>query len=165
MAMISATFVARLGLTLLLLLPACDGGEPSGDAPVLVFDPGGRDIEISVEVADTPEKRQRGLMGREELPEDAGMVFLHDQPVTSGFWMKDTLIPLSVAFWDEAGTIGAILDMEPCEADPCTVYSPGISWVGAVEVNQGFFEEHGIATGTRVSLEGVSRPGDRAPSA
>ena len=164
--MISATLGARLGLTLLLLLPACGGSsaDPSGDAPVLVFDPGGRAIEISVEVADTPDERQRGLMGREALPEDAGMVFLHGEPVTSGFWMKDTLIPLSVAFWDRSETIGAILDMEPCEAEPCTVYSPGITWIGAVEVNQGFFQDSGIEVGTRVSLEGAS-PGNRAPYA
>jgi uncharacterized protein len=55
-------------------------------------------------------------MGRESLREDAGMVFLETQPVRQSFWMKDTLIPLSVAFWDEGGEILATLEMDPCDA-------------------------------------------------
>lgn len=164
--MISGGLTARLGLALALLLSACQGSGRASKAggPALVFDPGGRAIEISVEIADAPEERQRGLMGRESLPEDAGMVFLHAEPVTSGFWMKDTLIPLSVAFWDESETILQILDMEPCRTDQCTIYTPGAPWVGAVEVNQGFFEKHGIGVGTAVSLEGYRGPGDEPPA-
>jgi uncharacterized membrane protein (UPF0127 family) len=81
------------------------------------------------------------------------MAFLQAWPVQQPFWMKDTLIPLSVAFWDQDGRIRAILDMEPCPAEPCPLYDPGVSWIGAVEVNQGFFEERGVEIGDRVRLE------------
>jgi uncharacterized membrane protein (UPF0127 family) len=68
--------------------------------------------------------------------------------------MKDTLIPLSIAFWNESGAIVAILDMEPCPDDECPSYDPGVDFVGALEVNQGFFDEHGIDVGDRVRLVG-----------
>jgi uncharacterized membrane protein (UPF0127 family) len=66
--------------------------------------------------------------------------------------MKDTLIPLSIAFWNEQDRIVAILDMEPCEADPCPSYDPEVEFEGALEVNQGFFEEHGVEVGDTVEL-------------
>jgi uncharacterized membrane protein (UPF0127 family) len=67
--------------------------------------------------------------------------------------MKNTLIPLSVAFWDEAGRIVAILDMEPCPANPCPTYDPGSSFVGALEVDQGRFASDGVAIGDRIEVE------------
>jgi uncharacterized membrane protein (UPF0127 family) len=108
---------------------------------------------LDVEIAETPETRARGLMGRTSLPEDAGMVFLYPTPVDTGFWMKDTLIPLSIAFWDRDGRILEILDMEPCREDPCPVYDPGVTWLGAVEVNLGVFYDLGIRVGDRVRLD------------
>lgn len=107
---------------------------------------------LEVEVADEPAERSVGLMGRTSLPEDRGMVFLFDGPVSTSFWMKDTLIPLSIAFWTEDQRIVAILDMEPCEADPCPTYGPGVPFVGAVEANQGWFERNGVRVGDGVEL-------------
>ena len=68
--------------------------------------------------------------------------------------MKDTLIPLSVAFFDEDGRILEILDMEPCppETDPCPVFEPGVSYLGALEVNQGAFEEAGVEVGDMIEI-------------
>ena len=91
-------------------------------------------------------------MGRTSLREDRGMVFLFERRTTSGFWMKDTLIPLSIAFWDEDERIVAIVDMTPCEGDPCPTYRPGVPYVGAVEVNRGWFERSGVGIGDRVEL-------------
>ena len=112
----------------------------------------GNPVVVHVEVADSPDERATGLMNRESLPQDQGMVFLWEEPIEASFWMKDTLIPLSVGFWDEDGRILAILDMQPCEADPCPVYDPEVPFSGAIEVNQGFFEEHGIERGDRIEL-------------
>jgi uncharacterized protein len=133
----------------LLFLTAC--GEPP--EATLVIDTGADDVEIGVELADTLRERSRGLMGREELAPEAGMVFLVPEPTDTAFWMKDTLIPLSVAFWDRAGRIFRIVDMEPCREEPCRYYEPGRPWIGAVEVNRGFFEEHGVAVGDVVRLK------------
>jgi len=139
-----------------LLLSGCAGTQPA-EPPgpprgVLTISGNGSTVRIRVEIAETTEAKLRGLMGRTSLPEDSGMVFLEEEPVISGFWMKDTLIPLSIAFWDEKGRIFRILDMEPCLEDSCTTYDPRGAWVGAVEVNQGFFEEHGVEVGDRVAL-------------
>jgi uncharacterized membrane protein (UPF0127 family) len=67
--------------------------------------------------------------------------------------MKNTLIPLSIAFLDADGRILRILDMEPCEADPCPLYPPGVAYTSALEVNQGAFERWGVEVGDLVTLE------------
>jgi uncharacterized membrane protein (UPF0127 family) len=157
-AMIEARSVNRPASALLfaLLLASCQGSAPPvQDLPAgtLHIETSGGEVLVHVSIAETPEARIRGLMHVEELDEDAGMVFLYTWPVSHSFWMKDTLIPLSIAFWDETGTIRAILDMEPCPKEPCPLYDPGVSWLGAVEVNQGFFEERGVEIGDRVRLE------------
>jgi uncharacterized membrane protein (UPF0127 family) len=81
------------------------------------------------------------------------MVFLFPQDETGGFWMKNTLIPLSIAYYDRAGKIVRILDMEPCMADSCPVYEPGVAYRGALEVNQGAFRRWGVAEGDTIELE------------
>ena len=110
-------------------------------------------VRVDVEIADSDEERQVGLMNRESLPEDAGMLFVFEGDVDFGFWMKNTLIPLSIAFADADGEIVRILDMEPCEADPCTVYEPGATYRTALEVNQGAFADWGVAEGDRLTLD------------
>ena len=111
------------------------------------------EVTVDVEVADSSSERRVGLMNRASLPEDAGMAFLFEGPTDGGFWMKDTLIPLSIAFWDEERRIVAILDMQPCETDSCPVYDPGIRYIGALEVNQGFFDRRGVRVGDRIEME------------
>ncbi len=110
-------------------------------------------VSVDVEIADSDEERQVGLMNRESLPEDAGMLFVFEEDVSFGFWMKNTLIPLSIAFADADGEIVRILDMEPCEADPCTVYEPEATYRTALEVNQGAFADWGVAEGDRLTLD------------
>ena len=120
--------------------------------PVVVLETAAGEVEVPVEVADSQQEREVGLMNRDSLPADAGMIFLFDEDHAGGFWMKDTLIPLSIAFADADGTILGILDMEPCEADPCDIYDPGVPYRSALEVNQGAFESWGVQTGDRLSL-------------
>lgn len=159
-----------IGFTVALLLGACGGGEEGTDEPaapeasprsgietdatlIITRGDGGDSMELDVAVMETPEERAQGLMFVEEMGDRQGMVFLYDEPTTTGFWMKNTLIPLTLAVWDEGGTILAILDMEPCDEDPCPTYYPGVPFVGAVEVNQGAFQTHGIAVGDTARLE------------
>jgi uncharacterized membrane protein (UPF0127 family) len=148
--MIEAARALRPAIVLVVVLLAACGPPPEA---VLVVDASGDEVEIDVEVADTPRERAVGLMNREELDGDAGMVFLVPEPTETSFWMKDTLIPLSVAFWDREGRIFRILDMEPCRQEPCPFYEPGRPWLGAVEVNRGFFRDAGVRVGDRVRLE------------
>ena len=109
-------------------------------------------VELQVRIAETDESRRIGLMGVRHLDSDAGMAFLFDEPVRSGFWMKNTVIPLSIAFWDGQGRIVAIREMTPCHETPCPIYSPGADYVGAIEANRGFFAAHDVQVGDRIQL-------------
>src|SRR6185312_3234258 len=124
----------RLVCAAFVLLRAGCGAKD--DSPRAVMQAGGDDVVVHVEVADTESERARGLMGRTELADDSGMVFVFPQDTTSSFWMKDTLIPLSIAFYDDGGRIVRILDMEPCRGDPCPVYDPRAVYRGALEVDK-----------------------------
>ncbi len=149
----------RIALLLLVLLTqsACflesdqDTSDPNQTAVVVIHSSAG-DQTLSVEVAATPEARAAGLMGRESLEPYDGMVFTWDQPVNASFWMKDTLIPLSIAFWDKHRKIVAIFDMDPCTADPCPTYDPGVDILGAIEVAHGELARRGVAVGDEVEL-------------
>jgi uncharacterized membrane protein (UPF0127 family) len=111
-----------------------------------------RPVSVAVEIAETDEQRRFGLMFRKFLPDAAGMVFVFPTDTTGGFWMKNTLVPLSIAFYDRGGRIRRILDMEPCTAEPCPVYEPGVAYRGALEVNRGAFERWGVEEGDTIEL-------------
>ena len=136
---------------------ASDGDISFAPARVLI-DTGEGSVIVDVEKAETPEERSRGLMFRESLAPDEGMVFLFFEETASAFWMKNVKIPLSIAFFDADGTILKILDMEPCTEEPCELYDPlyddgaAVTYVGALEVNQGSFEEWGVEQGDRITV-------------
>lgn len=130
---------------------SCGGGEERHGT--LRFETRTGRVELPVELADSDGERRRGLMDRASLPAGAGMVFLFEREHQGGFWMKDTLIPLSVAFLDRDGRVLEILDMTPCASDPCPVYDPGVRYVAAVEVNRGAFARLGVAVGDVARLE------------
>lgn len=109
-------------------------------------------LRLEVEIAQTPEERSRGLMNIERLPENSGMAFLSGQLTKSPFWMKDTKIPLDIAFWNEQSTIVDIQQMEPCTTDPCPFYYPTSDYVSAVEANQGVFARNDVRVGDRILL-------------
>ena len=107
---------------------------------------------IKAELADTFPTRTRGLMHREKLAQNAGMLFRFDETDVQCMWMKNTLIPLSVAFLDEAGTILNIADMQPqTEQSHCAVRPARY----ALEMNRGWFAERGIKPGAK--LRGIER--------
>jgi uncharacterized protein len=141
-------------------LAACGGGEGTGEpTPVprsaVTFEDqdGVIDSTLFVEVADAPDEHRRGLMGVEHLPADEGMAFVFEEPTETTFWMKDTLIPLSIAFVDAGGVIVGVREMPPCEADPCPSYGVDRPFVLAVEANRGWFTDRGIGAGDRANLE------------
>jgi uncharacterized membrane protein (UPF0127 family) len=139
----------------LMALAACRPATPVEGLPrgTLSIEGNSGPVQVDVSIAETRETKARGLMGVEEMDPDTGMVFLQDEPARISFWMKDTLIPLSIAFWGPDQRIATILDMEPCRTSTCPTYDPEIEWVGALEVNEGFFAEHGIEEGASVRLE------------
>ena len=145
----------RLAPLLLLVAVACGSAEVASvpeASPALSIRTDDGIVSLDVQVADTPAERRTGLMGRESLSPYDGMVFVWEEPVVITFWMKDTLIPLSIAFWDEGGRIISLLDMDPCAQEPCPTYGPNQPFVGAVEVARGAFERHGVVLGDTVEL-------------
>ena len=129
------------------MLLACAGSEAEPDGPTrgtITFN--GR-ASLDVRIADDDEERQRGLMGVTSLDANEGMLFEFAEPTDSPFWMKNTLIPLSIAFIDEDDRIVTVLEMEPCGEEPCPTYSATAPYMLAVEANAGWFDEHGIDEG------------------
>lgn len=104
------------------------------------------------EIASTPRSMQRGLMFREWLPENAAMLFLYQHPQPVSFWMKNTLIPLDILFFDARGYLVEIkYEVPPCVADPCPVYPSrhqNIQYV--VELNAGIAKKRDIRIGDRL---------------
>lgn len=109
------------------------------------------DKEVRVELALTPAQMARGLQRRRSLPPDEGMLFIYSQPVRSEFWMKDTLIPLSIAFIDGEGRILDIQEMVP--DDGSRRYRCPLPYRYALEMNRGWFKKNGVRVGEKVNLE------------
>ena len=150
----------------LLIVAGCGGQKsesPSGTAPpttgpqtsrtptVSITNSEGERVVVRVEIANTEAARERGLMGRTALAEDAGMLFVFDREQPLAFWMKDTLIPLSIAYIDSNARIVDIQDMQALDETPHPSAEPAKY---ALEVNQGFFRNRGIEVGNKVSLPG-----------
>ncbi len=111
----------------------------------------GKEI-LTVEIADTNQTRAKGLMGRTELAEDRGMLFIYEETQRLVFWMKNTLIPLSIGFFDENQSLIQVLDMEPPLGKNLIRYRSTAPALYALEVNQGWFEKHGIEPGAKFSF-------------
>jgi uncharacterized protein len=130
---------------LLLFLLACLPAALRAELPAVQLSAGMH--AIRAEVADTMGARMQGLMHRKSMPQNAGMVFVFDEQATHCMWMKNTYIPLSVAFIDDAGAIVNIENMQPhteqahCAARPVRF---------ALEMNKGWFAQRGIKPGAKL---------------
>lgn len=102
---------------------------------------------LNAEIAATPESRMRGLMQRDGLCEDCGMLFAFPRADRYGFWMRDTPLPLSIAFIAPDGRVINIEDMQPFTSEPHYAKTKALY---ALEMNRGWFSRHGIKAGDRV---------------
>jgi hypothetical protein len=106
--------------------------------------------DLTIELATTPEARSCGLSLRDNLSANRGMLFVYAEPEVLTFWMKNTRMPLSIAFIDTAGRIVSIQKMNPFPIT--TVYESPVPALYALEVNQGWFEENGVGVGDAVEF-------------
>jgi len=106
---------------------------------------------LAVELATTPTSRVCGLSHRDQLPKNHGMLFVFPDRRPRNFWMKDTSIPLSIAFLDNSGQILSIQDMVPLQTDK--QYNSSQPARYALEVNQGWFSRRGIEVGDVVEMK------------
>jgi uncharacterized protein len=160
------SFFSRLSAILIFgLLPfvlpglssAEDNVRPPG-APPAIFNGGQAQLPrtqlragmflISAEVANSPQTRANGLMMRTQMATNEGMLFVFERADPQCFWMRNTLLPLSIAFLDEEGTILNIADMQPKSDDSHCSAKPAKY---ALEMNQGWFKAKGIAAGAKIA--------------
>lgn len=113
----------------------------------------GGPVVLTVEIAESDAQHEYGLMNRRSMPPDSGMLFVFQPPADAkriGFWMKDTLIPLSIAFVEPGLTIESLQEMQAL--DESIHYAPA-DYAYAVEANQGYFTSHNVAVGDKVSIQ------------
>jgi len=125
-------------------------------AVVTFFPTNSTSVVMTCEVASSPEKRSVGLMFREELPVDEGMLFVYESPHNVSFWMKNTFIPLDIIFLNETGTVinveEADVEIDVPDENLGSYRSAGpVLWI--VEINQGLCKLYDIGVGTNVSIE------------
>ena len=112
----------------------------------------GNPINIKAEIARTDEERSRGFMNRKKIPEGTGMLFVFEKDEVLNFWMKNTPVPLSIAYIDSSGKIRNIFDMKPFSLEPV---KSTVSVRYALEVPQGWFSRNGIKTGDKIDLSPI----------
>lgn len=145
-----------LGVASVLMLSACG----TKTLTLTSFD-GTQTETIAVEIADSPKEREKGLMNRSSLKPDTGMFFVFQEPQMLTFWMKNTLIPLDVIFFDPQGNFVSAVTMEPCTSTPCPTYKSGSLSAYALEVPKGYRKDHKIGTGWKIypsAVRAISKP-------
>jgi uncharacterized protein len=134
------------------LIAACSSGngtdENTPGEPLTILAADGSTVHLRAEVADTPNQRREGLMGRTKLAPDSGMLFVIEPP-GRGFWMKDTTLALTVAFIGECGEIVAFADLDPLSEEVKNTERP---YTFALEMEQGWFAANGVAVGDAFQL-------------
>ena len=138
-------FLGLLGC--LFLLTSC------APTPGVTFFSSHGKVHVATEVADTNQARSQGLMFRETLNENAGMLFVFDEEAPRTFWMKNTLIPLDIIFVDSELTVVSIIEnAQPCKEDPCQIYPSIEPAQYVIETNAGFAKLHVIRVGDTVEI-------------
>ncbi|WP_414709503.1 DUF192 domain-containing protein [Ramlibacter sp.] len=139
---------SALALALACSMAACAAfaQEPQMNLPRLRLSAGMH--QIDAQVAASPDQRMTGLMHRTEMPQQEGMLFVFEYPAQQCFWMKNTLLPLSVAFIEEDGTIANIDEMKAQTLDSHCSAKP-VRYV--LEMNQGWFARKGIKAGQKIA--------------
>lgn len=173
--MIRGTVWKAARLSVVAAALACGGGgqPPAERVPVVTFDTARARVEtesdtipLVVELAETEAQRAHGLMERDSLASDHGMLFLYDRPRdprAGGFYMWRTRMPLDIAFLDESGRVVGIDRMEPCPNPyprQCPTHAPEVPYTAALEVPAGWLDRHGVEVGDRVVREDEPEAGD-----
>lgn len=148
-------FAPALCIILFFALTGCqnDESKPVDDGTYLSLNIG--ETTISVELAVSKEEQNRGLMYRREMPENNGMLFIFSSPTQMAFWMKNTYIPLDIAYIDSDGSILEIYAMYPQSTN--SVMSRNRNILYALEMNQGWFAKNKITPGTKIDTEAVKK--------
>ena len=127
------------------------GCERSPRLPIRELEIGG--VTVRAELALTPEQRSRGLQSRSRLGMNEGMLFIFPRPAEDAFWMRDVLLPLSIAFIDPDGIVLSVQEMLPDGGEK--LYRSPLPYRYALEMNRGWFENNRVRVGDRLDLSGI----------
>ncbi|HLI82230.1 MAG TPA: DUF192 domain-containing protein [Candidatus Binataceae bacterium] len=142
--------VAWVVIALMPALAACDSAS---QVSIVSADNSTRGT-VKVEIADKPDTRELGLMYREHLDDNAGMLFIFPAPTTAQFWMKNTMIPLDMLFADSSGKVlGIVADAQPYSQALLGGFA-GTLYV--LEVNGGYAAQHHVVAGDRLQFRGFN---------
>jgi uncharacterized membrane protein (UPF0127 family) len=130
----------------------CRSTAPNDVCNIYIINSKNARVLLKVEVADNNDRRQRGLMFRKEMKTDHGMLFVFEQEQTLTFWMRNTYLPLSIAYIGASGVINEIYHMKPL--DDTILYPSLLPARYAIEVNKGWFDKNFISEGCRVEFNG-----------
>ena len=147
------TFHSIASLLLASLTASAVAQGVAQNLPAIALQAGMHNIRAAV--AQTPEQRQTGLMFRREMAQHEGMLFVFEQASAQCFWMKDTLLPLSIAFLADDGSVVNIADMKPQALDSHCSAQP-VRYV--LEMNQGWFAKRGIKPGSKIAGKPFGNP-------
>jgi uncharacterized membrane protein (UPF0127 family) len=145
----------HIGLSVLLIIAlsiALGAENLNRKYKIFLFSENGKKVGLNVEVAKTPAEREKGLMFRGVLRESDGMLFVFDKEDNLSFWMKNTLIPLDIAYINKRGIINEIYYMAPL--DTSKIYSSINPAMYALEVNAGWFNRNKIKIGSKIDFNG-----------
>ncbi|HSV96057.1 MAG TPA: DUF192 domain-containing protein [Spirochaetota bacterium] len=143
-------FIAVVLGAALLVGPAC--AADTRTCVIVIINKNEDRVRLLIETARSEAEKERGLMHRKNLEKNSGMLFIFAQEQYLNFWMKNTHIPLSIAYIGENGIIRDMQDMRPL--DTSVTYPSRYPALYALEVNRGWFAENGIVPGCRVELDG-----------
>lgn len=153
MWMLRVVTALLLCATLVSLAAACGDDEspkaPGPDMRAITVEGNGHTERLTVELATTARQREQGLMGRQSLADDAGMLFVFPGPAGGGFWMKGTYIPLDIAYLDSGGQVLEIRHGKPLDE---SILTPAQPYLYTLEVAGGWFERKGMDIGAIVSI-------------
>jgi uncharacterized membrane protein (UPF0127 family) len=137
---------------IILLASSVLEADPYKKCFIHLISENGHKVKLNTEIADTPAIREKGLMFRKSMKETDGMLFVFDREQKLNFWMKNTSIPLDIAYIDKNGIINEIYHMKPL--DVSLTYNSMKPAMYALEVNLGWFERHKIKTGSKIEFNG-----------
>lgn len=147
-----------LALVSLGLLAACGGKDSAQDAPPKTFADRFAikvgDVTVQAQVAALPDELQRGLMFRQSMGRDEGMLFVFTSAQRMGFWMRNTTLPLDIGYFDSNGELKEIYPMYPLDERAVASRSRDIQF--CLEMNQGWFKDRGVKPGAKLDLKAVA---------
>ena len=149
----SSELMKRLILTFTILLFPLQAVISANTQEGFIKFLGKKNAVVFLEVADTPEKKEKGLMNRPSLPQNRGMVFIFKPKTKVTFWMKDTLIPLDMIFIDRGRIVKIVKSALPNQTD--ILYPSDYAVTEVVEVNGGYSDKHNITAGDRIAFKNI----------